>query len=156
MNLTFKLAGAMVMLALHTAIMLGSSVVHAQTGAAPQTYGNRLLSMALLKPHLDDVRQMVIDLSSVNSPEMAKYYEAAMAQRIGNIVQNQQRVKDAIPSADTAKREGNMQPDMRQALQTLAQMNEQLFPKIALQMERVEKLNPNLKRYFDTVRTFKY
>jgi hypothetical protein len=156
MNSMVKLAGLMVMLACHATATLGISVAHAQTGTVTQGNGNRLLSMTLLKPHLDDMRQLVIDLSSINSPEMAKYYEAAIAQRINSIVQNQQRVKDAVPSAEVAKREGSMQPDMRQALQTLIQMNEQLFPKIALQMERVEKLNPNLKRYFDAGRTFKY
>ena len=156
MNLVFKLAGLLLMLALAPTVLLGSSVAHAQTGMSNQNFGNRLLSMALLKPHLDDLRQMLIDLGSVNSPEMAKFYEAALAQRINNIAQNQQRVRDAIPSAEIPKRDGSMQPDMRQALQTLTQMNEQLFPKIALQMDRVEKLNPNLKRYFDTVRAFKY
>ena len=150
MSLTSVLFGAASL-----ALLLPASAL-AQSPSPQPFYGNRVLSMALLKPHLDDVRQMLIDLNSINTPQMASFYEAALNQRMPAIMQNQQRVRDAMPSIEIAKRDGSTQPDMRQAVQTLMQMNEQLFPKISIQMERVEKLNPNLKRHFDAVRSFKY
>jgi hypothetical protein len=147
----------LVLMALLSGLLtLSPSLCQAQSPAAAMSYGNRMMSMAVIKPHMNDMRQMLIDLNTVNTAQMAQFYESAMAQRLNGIIQNHQRVKDALPSVETARREGNIQPDMRQAMQTLAQMNEQLLPKVAAQMERVEKLNPNLKRYFDTVRTFTY
>lgn len=128
----------------------------AQAAGATVPYGNRMMSMAVVKPHMDDMRQMLIDLNTISSAQIAQFYETAMMQRFNSIVQNHQRIKDALPSVEVAKREGNVQPDMRQAMQTLAQMNQQLLPKVAAQMDRVEKLNPNLKRYFDAVRAFNY
>lgn len=144
------------MTVLAVCLAAGVPAAYAQMSGPAQATGNRVLSMGLLKPHLDDLRQMLIDLNSINTPQMASYYEAALNQRMNAILQNQQRVRDAVPSIEIAKRDGSIQPDMRQAMQTLAQMNEQLFPKLSIQMERVEKLNPNLKRYFDAVRSFKY
>jgi hypothetical protein len=132
------------------------SASQAQTAGATVPYGNRMMSMAVVKPHMDDMRQMLIDLNTISSAQIAQFYETAMMQRFNSIVQNHQRIKDALPSVEAAKRDGNIQPDMRQAMQTLAQMNEQLLPKVAAQMDRVEKLNPNLKRYFDAVRAFNY
>lgn len=110
------------------------------------------MSTAVVNAHKADIDNMLKDMAKVNSKDVATGYEAYLNSQLTAYVNNHKRLNAAIPSVGLAKRTGKFNQDMRNAVDAINALNDKQYNQIAAEMDRIEKLNPNLKKQFDVLR----
>lgn len=169
MNITLKksaFAAAMgVALALSTGAALAQSALNGRiTGQANQAVEQARaqatqaqakaeeMSTAVVNAHKADLDNMLKDMAKVNSKDVAVGYETYLNSQITAYVNNHKRLNAAIPSVGIAKRNGKFNQDMRNAVDAINALNDKQYTQVAAEMDRIEKLHPNLKKQFDVLR----
>lgn len=113
-----------------------------------------VLSNAVLKSHQDDLEAMLADLSKVQTPAVAKNYEGYLASQMGKYVDHHKQLHHVtMPAFGSAKKLGHAPMDQVKVAEATDRLSETHYPKLAAEMDRVEKLNPGLKKHFDVLRT---
>jgi hypothetical protein len=138
------------------ALMSGSAFAQLSGLARPNPVSNAVtLGPALLQAHKADLEAIAGDLVRVQTPAAAKEYEAYLEAQLPKYVQNHKALHHvAVPEFRRVRTSlgnaGNSQQAIADATDKLSETH---FPRIAAEMERVEKLNPALKKKFDVLRT---
>jgi plasmid stabilization system protein ParE len=136
-----------------TAIAAGSA--SAQLGLPNPGISSGAVSLgpAVLQAHKTDLEALAGDLARVQTPAAAKEYEQYLAGQLPKYVQNHKNLHHvALPGFRKVKA-GAAQAQQQAVADAADKLSETHFPRIAAEMERVEKLNPGLKRHFDVLRT---
>jgi hypothetical protein len=115
---------------------------------------NMVLSRDHLTAHKADLEAMITDLSKVQSAADAKNYEGYLGGQMGKYVHNQKALHHVAMAGHLERKAKGGASQAEQAVATETdKLSETHIPKLASEMERVEKLNPGLKKHFDVLRT---
>ncbi len=137
-------------------VSLAASVAIATAFAAGAAHADTppALSTPVLKAHQDDLEAMLADLSKVKTPEVAKSYETYLAAQMDKYTQNHKRLHHvAMKGFESNKRLGRQPVDQQKLADDVDKLGETHFARLAVEMERVEKLNPGLGKHFNVLRT---
>ncbi len=136
--------------AMAAAATLATGTASAQMHAMVPT---QVLSRNHLQAHKADLEAMITDLSKVQSPNDAKNYEGYLNGQMDKYVTNHKALHHvAMTNFANLKAKGVVDPAQKSVADETEKLSETHFPKLASEMERVEKLNPGLKKNFDTLR----
>jgi plasmid stabilization system protein ParE len=139
------------------AAALATGTASAQLGGMPNPgaiAGTAVLGPALLDAHKTDLEALAGDLARVQTPAAAKEYEQYLASQLPKYVQNHKNLHHvALPGFRKVKAGGAAAAQQQAIADAADKLSETHFPRIAADMERVEKLNPGLKKHFDVLRT---
>ncbi len=169
MNITLKNTAIAAAMGLALALSTSAALAQANTGsrmtsqayqAAEQARAQagqaqakaEEMSTAVVNAHKADLDNMLKDMAKVNSKDVAVGYEGYLNSQINAYVNNHKRLNAAIPSVGIAKRMGKFNPDMRNAVDAINALNDKQYTQVAAEMDRIEKLHPNLKKQFDILR----
>ncbi len=130
-------------LALGLALAMSSGAALAQ--AVPMT-------MAVVNAHKADLDNMLADMAKIKTQEIASGYERYLVQQMNDYVKNHKKLDAAIPSVAVAKRANKFTVEMKTAVDAINALNDNQYVKVSAEMDRLEKLNPGLKKQFDVLR----
>jgi len=146
MNRQHSLLASVMAGAVSVVIGLASPPAQAQVGLA--------LSPTVVKAHQDDLEAMLADLSKVQSADTARSYESYLAGQMPKYVANHKALHHtAMPGFVASKQAGKHTADQQKLSDAVDKLSDTHYPKLAAEMDRVEKLNPGLKKHFDVLRT---
>lgn len=115
---------------------------------------NMVLSRDHVTAHKADLEAMISDLSKVQTATDAKSYEGYLGGQMGKYVKNHKALHHvALAGHWQRKAKGGTNQAEHAVADEADKLSETHFPKLATEMERVEKLNPGLKKHFDVLRT---
>ncbi len=134
--------------------LLAAGIVLALSSAPVLAQTPEALSTAVVSAHQADLEAMLADLAKVQSPDVAKAYEGYLTGQLPKYTGNHRKLHQvALPGHVGAKRMGRANREQEKAAEAAEKLNETHFPRLAMEMARVEQLNPGLKRHFDVLRT---
>ena len=165
MNITLKKSAFAAAMGLALALSTGAVLAQANMGARITGQANQAadqarsqamqaveMSTAVVDAHKADLDNMLKDMAKVNSKDIAVGYEGYLNSQMNGYVTNHKRLNAAIPSVGIAKKIGKFGPDMRKAVESINALNDKQYTQVAAEMDRIEKLNPSLKKHFDILR----
>lgn len=165
MNITLKKSAFAAAMGLALALSSGAALAQGNIGGRITAQANQAaeqaraqaaqaveMSTAVVDAHKADLDNMLRDMAKVNSKDVAVGYEGYLNSQINAYVNNHKKLNAAIPSVAIAKRNGKFNQDMRKAVDSINALNDRQYTQVNTEMERIEKLNPNLKKQFDVLR----
>jgi hypothetical protein len=142
-------------LSMFKSVVLASGVAAVlMASATPALAEAPALTPALVSAHQGDLEAMLADLAKVKSPETAKAYEGYLSGQMPKYIANHKALHQGPMHAFKTggmKRGWNM--NEKKLAEATEKLNETHYPRLAVELDRVEKLNPGLKVKFDELRS---
>ena len=102
-----------------------------------------------VKPYVDDLNRMAVDMKSVTTPQQATAYAAHFQKDLPRLHANFSKMKTAMPHLEDGLSSGKVTPEMTQAANLLStSANDATEAAIHAEMNRISKLNPGIIPHF--------